>query len=340
MELRQLHYVIQIAKEHNFSRAAEKLHIAQPSLSQQLSKLEKELGVLLVRRTTNSVELTHAGEVFVDKAQTILDNIEQLKTEMEDMAQMRRGRLVIGSLPITGSHILPIVLPEFGAAYPEIELVLVEDTTAKLEQLAASGQTDLSLLSLPLIDSSLVYQPLIREEIMLAVPPAHRLAGTTEPVQLETLASEPFIVLKQGQGFRQIAVDLCAGAGFQPNIVFESSNIETVQSLVAAGMGHVVHSPYDRQERAPPSLIPIIARWPEVRQHARHCQPQGTISVESSRSLHRYDEGRCGRALFLIASNRERACDHGIPECVLAPHRRAPDRCRPSESFLPHHPRQ
>ena len=107
MELRQLHYVIQIAKELNFSRAAEKLHIAQPSLSQQLSKLEKELGVLLVRRTTNSVELTHAGEVFVDKAQTILDNIEQLKTEMEDMAQMRRGRLVIGSLPITGSHILP-----------------------------------------------------------------------------------------------------------------------------------------------------------------------------------------------------------------------------------------
>ncbi len=237
MELRQLQYVIQIAKELNFSRAAEKLHIAQPSLSQQLSKLEKEIGVLLVRRTTNSVELTHAGEVFVDKAQSILGSIEQLRTEMEDMAHMKRGRLVIGSLPITGSHILPIVLPEFGAAYPEIEIVLVEDTTAKLEQLASSGQTDISLLSLPLVDSTLVYQPLIREEISLAVPPSHRLAGEKAPVSLETLSEEPFIVLKKGQGFRQIALDLCAGAGFQPRIVFESSNIETVQSLVAAGMG-------------------------------------------------------------------------------------------------------
>ncbi len=91
MELRQLNYVIQIAMEKNFSRAAEKLHIAQPSLSQQLSKLEQEIGVLLFRRTTNSVELTHAGQVFVDKSQKILDAVEQLKQEMDDMAQMRRG---------------------------------------------------------------------------------------------------------------------------------------------------------------------------------------------------------------------------------------------------------
>ncbi|MGN7455717.1 LysR family transcriptional regulator [Paenibacillus pasadenensis] len=263
MELRQLHYVIQIAKELNFSRAAEKLHIAQPSLSQQLSKLEKEIGVLLVRRTTNSVELTHAGEVFVDKAQDILDRIEQLKTEMEDMAQMKRGRLVIGSLPITGSHILPIVLPEFGQRFPDIELVLVEDTTAKLEQLAASGQTDISLLTLPLIDSTLVYEPLIREEITLAVPPSHPLAGRTEPIELETLREEPFIVLKKGQGFRQIALDLCAGAGFQPRIVFESSNIETVQSLVAAGMG-VAFIPQmiaqGRHTEFTPSFIPLAGK--------------------------------------------------------------------------------
>jgi DNA-binding transcriptional LysR family regulator len=158
MELRQLSYVIQIAMEKNFSRAAEKLHIAQPSLSQQLSKLEQELGVKLFRRTTNSVELTQAGQVFVDKSQAILDAVEQLKQEMDDMAQMRRGRLVVGTLPITGSHILPFVLPAFGVQYPQIEVVLVEDTTAKLEQLTASGGTDLSLLSLPLIDGNLLWK--------------------------------------------------------------------------------------------------------------------------------------------------------------------------------------
>jgi DNA-binding transcriptional LysR family regulator len=237
MELRQLNYVIQIALEKNFSRAAEKLHIAQPSLSQQLSKLEQEIGVLLFRRTTNSVDLTQAGQVFVDKAQAILDAVEQLKQEMDDMAQMRRGRLVVGTLPITGSHILPFVLPVFGAQYPQIEVVLVEDTTAKLEQLTASGGTDLSLLSLPLIDNSLSWEPFLEEEICLAVPPQHPLALREGSIEIEELQEEPFIGLKRGQGFRQITVDLCEQAGFSPQIVFESSNMETIQSLVAGGMG-------------------------------------------------------------------------------------------------------
>jgi LysR family hydrogen peroxide-inducible transcriptional activator len=170
MELRQLNYVIQIAMEKNFSRAAEKLHIAQPSLSQQLSKLEQEIGVLLFRRTTNSVELTQAGQVFVSKSQNILDAVEQLKQEMDDMAQMRSGRLVVGTLPITGSHILPLVLPVFGEQYPQIEVVLVEDTTAKLEQLTASGGTDLSLLSLPLIDSRL------HNEVVRSILPSFRMS--------------------------------------------------------------------------------------------------------------------------------------------------------------------
>ncbi|MBB3110443.1 DNA-binding transcriptional LysR family regulator [Paenibacillus phyllosphaerae] len=236
MEFRQLQYVIQIAKEKNFSRAAEKLHIAQPSLSQQLSKLEKELGVLLFRRTTNSVELTHAGSVFVDKAQNILDSIEQLKQELDDHAHMRKGKLVVGSLPMTGSHVLPLVLPVFAKKYPNIEVALVEDTSSRLEQLTASGQTDLCLLSLP-IDPALSWEPIIEEEICLAVPPAHPLANNSTPIPLPRLAKEPFIVLKKGQGFRQITLELCEQGGFEPNIVFESSNIETVQSLVAAGMG-------------------------------------------------------------------------------------------------------
>lgn len=291
MELRQLQYVAQIAAEKNFSRAAEKLHIAQPSLSQQLSKLEQEIGVLLFRRTTNVVELTHAGAAFVDKAQRILDAVEQLKQEMDDFAHMRKGKLVVGSLSITGSHILPLVLPVFQAQYPEIEVVLIEDTTSRLEQLAASGQTDLCLLSLPLREPTLECVPLIEEEIWLAVPPQHRLvvpeagdsgskqsgsrggnklsgdgnkqsregdaagtspavavpAASTAPsalrspvcarVEISELREEPFIILKRGQGFRELTLDLCRQSGFEPKIVFESSNIETIQSLVAAGMG-------------------------------------------------------------------------------------------------------
>jgi LysR family hydrogen peroxide-inducible transcriptional activator len=241
MELRQLQYALQIAKEMNFSRAAEKLHIAQPSLSQQLSKLEKEIGVLLFQRNTNTVELTYAGIAFMEQAQKIVDSVEQLKREMGDISQMRKGKLIVGSLPITGSHILPLILPVFQSRYPEIEIVLVEETSANLEELTSRGETDICLLSLPIEHSALIYETLIEEEICLAVPQGHQLAETDRQapnsIHLTMLRNEPFILLKKGQGFRQITIDLCKEAGFEPKIVFESSNIETVQSLVAAGMG-------------------------------------------------------------------------------------------------------
>ncbi|CAM4397703.1 MAG: LysR family transcriptional regulator [Paenibacillus macerans] len=240
MELRQLLYTLKIAEEKNFSRAADKLHIAQPSLSQQLSKLEQELGVKLFQRNTSTVELTYAGASFIRHAQKIMDAVAQLRQEMDDISQLRAGRVVVGSMPITGSHLLPYVLPAFKDAYPDIEITLLEDTSLNLEKLTAGGGTDLSLLSLPLQEPTLAYEPIGEEIIDLAVPPNHRLASSGEArsgVKLEQLQDEPFIVLKKGQGFRKLTVDLCRGAGFEPNVVFESNNIETVQSLVAAGMG-------------------------------------------------------------------------------------------------------
>jgi len=268
MELRQLQYALAIAKELNFSRAAEKLHIAQPSLSQQLAKLEKEIGVQLFSRNTNSVELTYAGKIFMGKAQKIIDTVEMLKREMDDISQMRKGRLVVGSLPITGSHILPLVLPVFHARYPDIEIQLVEETTRNLEALTASGETDISLLSLPLADPSLSWETLVEEEICLAVPHGHPLAEADrrrDGVRIEDLKGEPFIVLKKGQGFRMITVDLCRKAGFEPNIVFESSNIDTVQALVAAGMG-IAFVPRmvtrDRSIPLTPAYVPLAEPKP------------------------------------------------------------------------------
>lgn len=240
MELRQLQYTLQIAAERNFSRAADKLHIAQPSLSQQLSKLEKELGVLLFQRNTSSVELTHAGEKFVEQAQAIISAVELLRQEMSDISQLRTGRVVVGSMPITGAHLLPHVLPAFKHKYSDVEINLLEDSSMNLEKLTAGGQTDLSLLSLPLESPALAYEVLGEERIDLAVPPDHPYAqrsGQGIRTLLSELKDEPFIVLKEGQGFRKMTVELCREAGFEPRIVFESNNMETVQSLVATGMG-------------------------------------------------------------------------------------------------------
>lgn len=241
MEIRQLQYVLKVAEEKSFSRAAEKLHIAQPSLSQQILKLEQQLGVKLFDRSTSPLELTYGGERFVEMAGQIMDQVEQLHKEMEDVADLKKGRLVVGSLPITGSHVLPAVLPIFQKQFPGIEVVLVEDTTSNLEEMTAKGKTDFTLLTLPLKDDELAYESILKEEILLAVPPGHKLAKQAKrkrkKVELADLREEPFILLKRGQGFRQIAMDLFHQAGFEPNIMFETSNIEMVQSLVASGMG-------------------------------------------------------------------------------------------------------
>jgi LysR family hydrogen peroxide-inducible transcriptional activator len=238
MEIRQLQYVLTVAKTRHFTKAATKLHIAQPSLSQQISKLEEEIGTQLFDRGTNPLQLTYAGQLFVEKAQTIIDSLEQLRTEMEDVAQLKKGKLIVGSLPMTGSHVMPVILPLFRKRYPDIEVVLIEDTTANLESLTAKGDVDLCLLSLPINLEQLEYRPLLDESIVIAVPhDSPHAHAQHKQFALRDFREEPFIALKQGQGFREITLKLCQEAGFSPQIVFESNNIETIQSLVAAGMG-------------------------------------------------------------------------------------------------------
>ncbi|MGD8189277.1 LysR family transcriptional regulator [Brevibacillus ginsengisoli] len=236
MELRQARYVLAVASERSFSKAAALLHLAQPSLSQQIAKLEKEWGVQLFHRYSQQIELTDAGERFVQVAQALIDKAEGLEREMRAYAKADSGKLVIGSLPITGTHVLPNVLSAFHQQYPGIELKLVEERSSQLEEMLLRGKLDVSLLTMPITDPQLLIEPIIHEEIFLAVPPLHPMAHKAV-VSIEALADQNFILLKEGQGFRQISMDLCQAAGFKPTIVFESTNIQTVQSLVAAGMG-------------------------------------------------------------------------------------------------------
>ncbi|MGE5702272.1 MAG: LysR family transcriptional regulator [Clostridia bacterium] len=236
MELRQIRYVLAVAEEQSFSRAAANLHLAQPSLSQQIAKLEKEWGVHLFHRLPHHVELTDAGERFVQVARPLLDQAEGLEREMRGYANGEIGKLFVGSLPITGAYVLPSVISEFAMRHPGVELQLVEETSSNLEHLLAVGKLDVSLLTMPIHAPTLYHEPAIQEEIYLAVPPTHPIAAQRE-IELADLADQPFVLLKEGQGFRQISLQLCEKAGFRPRIVFESSNIQTIQSLVAAGMG-------------------------------------------------------------------------------------------------------
>lgn len=247
MDFRQLQYMLKVAEERSFSKAAQKLYIAQPSLSQYIQNLEQQLGVQLFDRTTVPLRLTHAGELYVETAKQILDLKDQLSQQMQDIALMRKGRLTIGLSPFRSTYIMPKVLPLFHEKFPGIEVILLEGTSSELEELALKGSTDISIMTLPIQGKLFEYERVLTEEILVAVPPQHPLKEEVDKIQshssiypkihLSKLRNEAFILLKQDQKLHQISSNLCKRAGFKPRIILESESIEAAHALATAGMG-------------------------------------------------------------------------------------------------------
>ncbi|MEH7114955.1 LysR family transcriptional regulator [Neobacillus niacini] len=236
MEPKILQYVIMLANEKNFSRAAEQLHIAQPSLSYQIIKLENQLGTQLFNRGHGEVQITYAGKVFVEHALKIIDQFNQLKKEIDDVADMHTGQLYIGSLATTGAYLLPKAIPLFKNKYPGIDLVLLEDSTQNLELLISRGQVEISLMSMTMPTKELEVETILEDEYFLAVPLTHPLAHSKK-IDLIDFKNESFILLKKGSPFRSVTESLCKEAGFEPKVIIESVNIMTCLSLVSTGIG-------------------------------------------------------------------------------------------------------
>lgn len=245
MDLRQFQYVLKIAEEKSFSEAARKLYIAQPYLSQYIISLEQRLGVALFDRTSIPIKLTYAGEIFVEKARHILSLNDELSHQIEDVAEYRKGRLTIGVSPTRGAYLLPKVLPLFYKNSPEVEIRLMEGTSSESEDWLIKGVTDLTITALPVQVEGIAYEVIQYEEVLIALPPNHRLAKNAEPndagryprLSLSLLQEEPFILLKQGQRLRQIADELFRKAGFKPRILIETKNFDTAHALTLAGLG-------------------------------------------------------------------------------------------------------
>lgn len=231
--------MLMVAEERSFSKAAQKLYIAQPSLSQYIQKLEQQLGVQLFDRSTTPLRLTYAGELYIETAKHILDLKQQLSQQMEDIANLKKGRLTIGLSSFRTTYIMPKVLPLFHERFPGIEVILVEGTSSKLEGLALKGTTDISIMTLPVDEGLFSYNTIFTEEILVAVPPNHSRfhTYTSDKIILSTLKDEPFVLLKQNQKLHQIVLNLCKQAGFAPKIILESESIEAAHALARAGMG-------------------------------------------------------------------------------------------------------
>jgi len=236
MELHQLRYFCAVAETGSFSRAAEQSHVSQPSLSQQIMKLEEELGARLFDRLGRSVRLTELGKTFLPRARAVLRELEAAKGDVVERKDFVGGPVTVGVIPTVGPYFLPRVLTSFSRKFPQVRFTVVEEITPVLLDRLRAGAIDVAILALPIRGHEFKTKPLLTERLFAALPKNHRLAKRTA-LSLRDLRSEPFLLLRDGHCFRDTAVAACDRARLHPQVIFESGQFSSLLSMVGAGMG-------------------------------------------------------------------------------------------------------
>lgn len=236
MEFHQLRYVCAIAETGSFSRAAERCQVAQPSLSQQVLKLEEDLGAKLFDRLGRSIRLTEAGRAFMPHARSILDQMEAARSSVADKNADVRGSVAVGAIPTIAPYLLPRYTAAFAKNYPDAKVRIVEETTPILVESLRDLSIDLAILALPLRHKDLELLP-IRTEPLFAVLPKDHPCATAKSLALKDLRGESFVMLRDGHCFRDLSIATCTHARITPNIAFESGQFSSLFGMVAAGVG-------------------------------------------------------------------------------------------------------
>src|ERR1700691_2513502 len=236
MEFHQLRYVCAIADTGNFSRAAERCQIAQPSLSQQVLKLEEELGTKLFDRLPRSIRLTEAGRAFIPRARTILEQMEAARSTAADQNTDFRGSVAVGVIPTVAPYLMPTYTARFAKKYPDAKLRIVEETTSVLVEGLRDLSIDVAILALPLRHKDLELFPVRTEPLFAALRRNHPRA-TAKSLALKDLRGESFVMLRDGHCFRDLSIDTCTRARITPHIAFESGQFSSLLGMVAAGVG-------------------------------------------------------------------------------------------------------
>src|SRR5579864_1995607 len=240
MEMHQLAYFESVSRHLHFTRAAEELNVAQPSVSQQIRKLENELGAPLFHRMKRHVALTEAGKTFLPHARAVLQRLEEARLEVQELSGLRKGTLAVGAPPSVGTHLLPKALAAFSQRHPGIALSFREAGSRTLVSLLEEGELDLAVIIQPVRHPALVADPLIEEELLLAVPRMHHLAhGDFEQrVRMAQLKQEPFVLLREGAyDLRDQTLAACRKAGFEPQVALDGGEMDSMLRFVAAGIG-------------------------------------------------------------------------------------------------------
>lgn len=303
MDIRQLRYLVALADEHHFTRAAEREHIAQPALSQQIRRLEDELGVALVERTTRRVAITDAGELLVVRARRILSELEAAQAELQELRGLLTGHVTVGAMHTMGPVDVSLALAIFHERHPGVELTVREQSSEELAEMVRDDLLDLAFLSVTerIESHGLGLHQLVSEELVAVLPRAHRLARRRR-VRMAELASEQFISYREGARLRELLGFAAREAGFEPQVKLESNESQRILRLVARGMGVAILPRSDtRQPDADvaaltltePSLTrDITLAWRQDRRHS----PAAKEFIELALTLFaRGDGGRRSR---------------------------------------------
>ncbi|MBV8031801.1 MAG: LysR family transcriptional regulator [Betaproteobacteria bacterium] len=238
MELRSLRYFVTLAEELHFGRAAKRLSMTQPPLSQAISGLERELGVRLFERTRRRVALTHAGAAFLEEARATLARAAKAVELAQRAERGEVGRLAIGYLAATAYSLLPLVLRDFSHGFPGVRLELRELTLPQQLEALRRGDVEVGLLRPPVPDAELEFETILEEPFVVALPASHPLAALKR-VPAQRLASEPFVIFPRQPGlvYHDLVMGFCLKNGFTPRVAQEANQTHTVVGIVSAGIG-------------------------------------------------------------------------------------------------------
>ncbi|WP_326599539.1 LysR family transcriptional regulator [Streptomyces sp. NBC_01803] len=242
MQLQQLRYFTAVAETLHFTRAARREHVAQPSLSQQIRSLERELGAELFHRARGHISLTDAGAALLPLARRILADTETARREVQEVAQLRRGRVRLGATPSLCASLIPGVLRAFRDSYPGVELFVHEDGSQDLVRILAAGELDLALIITPLPGQApaLSTEELLREDLVVISSPAAPAPVAGRHIRVADLRDRPLVMFRHGYDLRELTVVACHGAGFEPSFSVEGGEMDAVLGFVRAGLGVAV----------------------------------------------------------------------------------------------------
>lgn len=237
MQFQQLAYFVAVADARHFTRAAEAVHVSQPSLSQQIRALEKELGAALFSRARGNIALTDAGEALLPLARRILADADTARHEVLELAQLRRGRVRLGATPSLATGLLPDVLRAFHDRHPGIRLIIEEGGSHDLVRHLARGALDLALIVLPLPSPSpaLTTVELFQEDLVVVSSAADEAPAS--PLRIADLEGRPMVMFRHGYDLRDLTLAACRAAGFEPYFTVEGGEMDAVLGFVRAGLG-------------------------------------------------------------------------------------------------------